>query len=492
MKAIIVVENPSRWPLELEGAELVSARNYLVGETWTERKRLRVYNLCRTYSYQTQGYYVSLLAAARGHRPLPTVETMQDLRLKPVVRLVSEQLEERIQKSLSPLKTNRFELSIYFGRNLAVRYDALARAIYDQFPLPLLRASFERRGKVWTLSSVRPIATLEIPDSHRPFIIKQAEAHFGRASRSAHTKPTFRYDLAILNDEAAVDSPSDPKALRKFVKAARDLSIDARLISLSDAANIGEFDALFIRETTAVNHPTYRLSRRAETEGLVVIDDPISILRCTNKVFLAELFARNRIPHPVTLVAHSDNVASIPDVVGLPCVLKKPDSAFSRGVIRVDTAEALEEQVKMFLKDSDLVVAQRYTPSDFDWRIGVLGGKALFACRYHMARGHWQIVATGSTGRRRYGRVEAVPLEQAPAEAIEIATRATRLIGDGLYGVDIKESKGEFVVIEINDNPNVDAGCEDAATGPLLYTTVMDWFRHKLDLRGPNGDPSFE
>ena len=49
---------------------------------------MRVFNLCRTYRYQTLGYYVSLLAAARGHRPLPTVATLQDLRSHTVVRIV--------------------------------------------------------------------------------------------------------------------------------------------------------------------------------------------------------------------------------------------------------------------------------------------------------------------------------------------------------------------------------------------------------------------
>jgi glutathione synthase/RimK-type ligase-like ATP-grasp enzyme len=485
LKAILVVESPDRWPFELEGAELVSARDYLVGETWSARKRLRVYNLCRTYGYQTVGYYVSLLAAARGHRPIPTVETLQDLRLAAVVRLASGQIEERIQRALLPLKGRRFELSIYFGRNLGRRYDGLARAIYEQFPLPLLRASFEKRGKTWTLSSVRPIATSEIPDNHHNFVIEQAEAHFGRRSRSATPKPTFRYDLAILTDADASDSPSDPRALRRFVKAARDLSIDARLIGRSDAADIGEFDALFLRETTYVDHPTYRLARRAETEGLVVIDDPISILRCTNKVFMAELFVRNAIPHPKTLVAHADNVAAIADSVGLPCVLKKPDSSFSRGVVRVDSVPELEKRVAEFLEESDLVVAQSFTPSEFDWRIGVLGNTPLFACRYHMARGHWQIVATGSSGQRRYGRVEALPLDEVPARALEVATKAARLIGDGFYGVDIKEANGEFLVIEINDNPNIDAGCEDAVIGGALYTRVMEWFRHKLDRRGP-------
>jgi glutathione synthase/RimK-type ligase-like ATP-grasp enzyme len=484
VKAILVIENTRRWPLEVEGAEVVSARDYLVNDEWSGRRGLRVYNLCRTYSYQTLGYYVSLLAAARGHRPFPTVETLQDLRLTPVVRIVSEQLDALIRKSLARLKGPRFDLSIYFGSSLAKRYEALTRALHEQFPVPLLRASFEKRGREWRLSSVRPIATSEIPDSHREFVIAQAEQHFGRRTRTPRAKRTYRYDLAILGAPKAVDSPSNAKALQRFVRAAREVGIDAQLIDHGEAANIAEFDALFIRETTYVDHPTYRLSRRAAGEGLVVIDDPISILRCTNKVFLAELFARQGIPHPKTVVAHADNIDGIADSVGLPCVLKRPDSSFSQGVVRVDSSEELRARTLEFLEDSDLVVAQSFTPSDFDWRIGVLGGEALFACRYHMARGHWQIVATEKSGRRRYGRIEALPLENAPREAIEIATRAANLIGDGLYGVDIKETGGDLVVMEVNDNPNVDAGYEDAVLGDKLYLAVMDWFRRRLDARG--------
>jgi glutathione synthase/RimK-type ligase-like ATP-grasp enzyme len=433
---------------------------------------------------------VSLLAAARGHRPIPTVETLQDLRHAPVVRLVSEELEELIQRSFARLERKRFEVSVYFGRNLARRYDALARALYEQFPVPLLRATFEKRGREWQLASVRPIATSEIPESHEAFVIAQAEQHFGRRPRPSRAKRAFRYDMAILAaPENAPDAPSDPKALRRFVRAARDLAIDARLIDQHDAADVAEFDALFIREATYVNHPTYRISRRAASEGLVVIDDPVSILRCTNKVFLAEVFARKGIPHPATLVVHDDNVDEIADRVGLPCVLKRPDSAFSRGVVRVDTPEELRARVTDYLRDSELVVAQAFTPSEFDWRIGVLGGEALFACRYHMARGHWQIVAESRGGRRRYGKVEALPLEQTPAQAIEVATRAARLVGDGFYGVDIKQTGRRFLAIEVNDNPNVEAGYEDAVLGQRLYVAVMDWFRHKLDARGSEGGP---
>lgn len=486
MPALIVVEAPKRWALRLRGADVVSARDYLAGNGFSTHRKLRVYNFCRTYGYQTLGYYVSLLAAARGHRPLPAVETLQDMRLEPVRRVVSEQLGELIQSSFAPLKTSRFDLSVYFGRALAHRYDRLAKALYAQYPTPLLRGTFERDRKEWRLVSIRPISTSEIPESHRPFVIEQAERSFGRRDRRT-TPRSYQYDMAILVDENEEDAPSDPRAIRAFIKAGREKGIDTAVIGPEDAGCIAEFDALFLRMTTAVNHPTYRLARRAEAEGLVVIDDSISILRATNKVFQAELLQHNHIPHPPTFVVHAGNVDQIAERVGLPCVLKRPDSAFSRGVVRIDEAGELVRHAGEILDDSALVVAQAFMPSSFDWRIGVLGGKPLYACRYHMAPGHWQIVSTGSAGRRRYGRVQAVRMARVPKGAIEIAVRAAALIGDGLYGVDVKEIDGAFLVIEINDNPTIETGEEDGVVGDQLYRRVMTWFRNRLDARGANG-----
>ena len=115
------------------------------GREFAEEKRAAVFNLCRDLSYQSLGYYVSLLAAARGHRPLPSIGTLQDLGAGPAVRAFADDIDPLIQSQLAHLKSPRFELSIYFGRNLARRYDGLAAALHDQFPVPLLRASFEKR-----------------------------------------------------------------------------------------------------------------------------------------------------------------------------------------------------------------------------------------------------------------------------------------------------------------------------------------------------------
>jgi glutathione synthase/RimK-type ligase-like ATP-grasp enzyme len=479
---LVVVENTAHWPLRLEGAQVVSARHYLTDPRYAALRPATVFNVCRHYGYQSLGYYVSLLAAARGHRPLPSVETLQDLRLAPVVRVLAADLEEEVQRALRPLRSRRFELSVYFGRNLARRYERLSRALFDLFPAPFLRASFLRERE-WKLQTVRPVATSEIPEAHRDFVMRQAREYFAHPRRRRRA-PSYRYDLAILRDPSELNSPSNDTAIRKFLRAARDAGLDAEIIGREDHHAVAEFDALFLRETTSVNHHTYRMARRAAAEGLVVIDDPESIVRCTNKVFQAELFARHGVPSPETLVVHEGNADEVRRRLGFPCVLKRPDSSFSQGVVRVGSAEDLEEALRRFFADSQLVVAQRYVPSAFDWRIGVLAGRALYACRYHMAPGHWQIVRTDGEKGRRFGLVEAVPLAAAPRGAVAMAERIASLIGEGLYGVDVKELDARFLVMEVNDNPSLDAGCEDGVLGDALYAAIMGHFRERLDARG--------
>ena len=152
-----------------------------------------------------------------------------------------------------------------------------------------------------------------------------------------------------------------------------------------------EYDALFIRENTHVNHHTYRFARKAQSEGLAVMDAPDAILKCNNKVYLAERMLAAEIPSPKTMIVHNENRDQIIKEFGLPVVLKSPDSTFSRGVVKAKTAEELEKELDTILAESDLAIAQAYMPSDYDWRIGVLDGIPLYACKYYMAKGHWQI-----------------------------------------------------------------------------------------------------
>jgi glutathione synthase/RimK-type ligase-like ATP-grasp enzyme len=186
---------------------------------------------------------------------------------------------------------------------------------------------------------------------------------------------------------------------------------------------------------------------------------------------------------PRTIVIHRDNVGEIAEKLGFPCVLKKPDSAFSLGVTRVESEQQLDKHMESLLAESDLVVAQEYLPTTFDWRIGIIAGQPIFACKYYMAPNHWQIVKRDGGGRRRYGRCETLPVELAPRSAVQVALKAANGIGTGLYGVDVKQSGKQCFVIEVNDNPNIDAGEEDAVLKQELYRRIMNVFLRRIEHR---------
>ena len=244
-------------------------------------------------------------------------------------------------------------------------------------------------------------------ESDHEFLLAAAADYFSGKRRRVRRRPQSRYDLAILHDPAEAEPPSDKKALERFEDAAEGLGFGVEFITKDDVGRVAEFDGLFIRETTAVNHHTFRIARRAEAEGLVVIDDSNSILKCTNKVYLAELLTRHKIACPKTLVVHADNIDDIVPMLGLPVVLKQPDSAFSKGVTKVETEEAMRATVKEMLAQSELIVAQGFLPTDFDWRVGILDGRPLYVCKYFMARRHWQIVRhSAEGGEGDYGRAK--------------------------------------------------------------------------------------
>ena len=481
MDHLLIVDNPDNWPLHVPGVEVVAAKTYLTDPRFASLDRAKAYNLCRSFKYQTAGYYVSLLATARGHQPLPSIETIQDLRLDPVIRVAGQELDDLIQKTLKPLKSDTFELSIYFGKNTATRYDKLTAALFGQFPSPLLRVTFKLTDR-WHIEGIRVLGSRDIPDSHREFCVQQAEAYFSKPAR-AKRKKAYRYDLAILRDPDEPLPPSTERTIGLFTSAAESLGLRTEQISKSDYGRVAEFDALFIRETTSVNHHTFRFARRASTQGVVVIDDPESILRCSNKVFLAELLSRHGLPTPKTVIFSKDNWEQVIEKIGFPCVLKLPDSSFSVGVVKVEDQKAYQEVLPKMLETSELLIAQEFTPTAFDWRIGVLDGQPLYACRYHMARKHWQIIKHSEGGKVRHGQADTVPVHQAPAKVVRAAVKAARLIGDGLYGIDCKEIDGQPMIIEVNDNPNIDAGTEDKVLGPVLYETIMRTFIARIESR---------
>jgi glutathione synthase/RimK-type ligase-like ATP-grasp enzyme len=485
MNILFVVSQQQDWPSDIPGVSVIPAQTYLMDPAYGDTGSTKVFNLCRSYRYQSHGYYVSLLAEARGHQPLPDVQSMKDLHSDTLVQDITEKLGNLIDCSLSMTTEEVVDLNLYFGRDAGQHHPHLSEQLFKLLRMPVLHVRFERVNQRWHLCSVYPGNISDIPHHHREFATQAAIDYLKEQRIRSHAPPSRKPSLAILHDPQRAASPSNPEALQKFREAAELLGMTAELITAKDAHRLNEFDALFLRDTTNVDHYTYQLSRQAAEAGMVVIDDPDSILRCTNKIYLNELLTRHHIPTPKTLVVHKGNVDQIVATLGLPCILKQPDGAFSLGVLRIESEQELLVKVDELLKESELVLAQEYLPTEFDWRIAVLDQRPLFVCKYYMAPGHWQIIKHEHQ-RISEGKTEALSVGEAPDEVVKIAVQAANLIGDGFYGVDLKQVGVQCYVIEINDNPNVDAGNEDAVLNDALYREVTGVFRKRIDARKGN------
>ena len=613
----ILLNSLNDWKPYCETDSLMTVTDYLE-HRYGERTPKLVINLSDEYGYNSEGYYCSLLAQARGHRVLPGVETLNKLESGAGIRM-NRNLQQLCQQWIerNRITDETWQLNIYFGTCREKGLEKIARFIFDHYPCPILRVTMNNHARN-QIESVQALSLRQLSESGQDDFANALDCFNKKVWRSPRSAKPARYNLAILydpdekfppsdkdalnkflevarkmnihaeliteeeatrlmefdalfirattalnhytfrlaqraamNDIAVIDDPesiirctnkvylcelfekaripapasqllfrsneysfgeiserlgapfilkipdgsfsvgmhkvaSDKDALNKFLEVARKMNIHAELITEEEATRLMEFDALFIRATTALNHYTFRLAQRAAMNDIAVIDDPESIIRCTNKVYLCELFEKARIPAPASQLLFRSNEYSFGEIserLGAPFILKIPDGSFSVGMHKVASDEELRAALDEMFRHSSVLLAQEFIPTEFDWRIGLLDGEPLFACKYYMAKGHWQIYnhAHDDTGRNLCGAWETVPIYKAPQKVLDTAVKAAALIGKGLYGVDLKLINGRAVVIEINDNPSIDHEVEDAVLGDELYYRILNHFVHCLN-----------
>lgn len=480
IKNIVVYDQPLEWLNLVKNITLVDANTFLNSPTYRSAKDMRIFNLCSSYAYQTLGYYVSLLAQARKLRAVPNVATIEDFTDETITESIGDEVQELIRKRLKKVRGDEFHLQIIFGDTIQVRYLDLAKAMYRLFESPFLDLMFKKNHH-WSLAKVTPISPQNVHLTEG--LVHQANLYFDHKHVPLNKFKTYKYDLAILIDPDEPAAPSGNTALVRFKKAAEKIGFYTEFITKEDYKRIPQFDALFIRATTNVNNYTYQFSRYAYSEGLVVIDDPWSILKCANKLYFHEAMNTQGVLTPKTLmVSPTTPLEEILNTFTFPVVLKRPDSSSSLGVFKVSSVAELSDKLIQLFQVSELIIVQEYITTPYDWRIGILQNKPIFASKYFMAKGHWQIYNWGSkTQRDMVGGCETFLVENAPKAVVDAAVRAAASMGDGFYGVDIKEVNGKVYVIEVNDNPSVDHHWEDQILGDDLYLLIMRNFMERIE-----------
>ena len=475
MKTVVVTDQNQEW-FDIADATVLTARHYLAEPENSNEGSVRVLNLCRTGRYQGRGYYVSLIAEARGQRPVADVKTIGDLKSDAYVQALDAEIQPVVQQTLHQDESKRFQLDVYLGKHPT--HQALAEQIFARVRVPLLRVVFTHAEKKWCLDTLQAIGLADIPPQNREVVLDAVKSYIAESSTAKRQgAKRDRPRLALLWDLNEPHKPSNEEAMQRFVKAAPLVGLDVEIIGPDALERLPEFDGLFNRASP--EGIIEEFVRRADALGMPVVDDPESILKCGNKVFMQELLNRHRITTPRTLIVHQGNVGEVVPTLGLPCVLKLPDSGFGLDVVKIESEDNLRKEAERFFKQSELIIAQEWLPSDFDWRVGIFDRRPLFVAKYYMAPGHWQVNKVVE-GKLVDGKTEAMTVGEAPEQVINTAVRAANLIGRGLYGADLKQVDDRIYLIEVNINPNIDAGNEDQVMGDALYREILGVFARRI------------
>ena len=437
------------------------------------------------------GYYASLLAEARGHRVIPTVETMLDLREPKLYEHALPELEEALNHCAQ-------------GADCQPRRDVQAPVLLRHRPRSALRGasagccstgSAARRsrstidaGERWAIDRLHPPAPLaKLATGGDGILPRGLHQHTQRewrdprrARRRAIPSPCCTIRRRSCRRRSPRRSSIWPAIAEKHVGRGR---ADHQAGSSPSSPNSTRCSsARPPRSTITPTASPGARSRKACRSSTI----RISMIRCTNKVYLHELLAaQQRAGAADGDARRRRRPADGRRRLGLPLVVKIPDGSFSRGVHKVETQRGVSQALADELfEDTDLLLAQKFMPTELRLaRRRARAASRSLSASIMMAKRHWQIVKHGPNGGAEGGRLQdASPLGEAPPQVIDTAVQAARAIGDGLYGVDIKETPDGVVRHRGQRQSRISSTASRTRSARTRSgTQVLKWFIKRID-----------
>ncbi|HEV2626815.1 MAG TPA: RimK-like ATPgrasp N-terminal domain-containing protein, partial [Xanthobacteraceae bacterium] len=198
---VILVDQPRDLPNAETPHKVITTSEYLARPRLFEMGRPKLVNLARSYAYQSKGYYASLLAEARGHRVVPTVETMLELREQKLYEHALPDLEEelnRCSRRADFQSVGEFKLLVCFGIARDERFEPFGRLLFDWFRCPALEVIIETGGTWLSIERIRPRAITRLANGEAEFFRESLHNHTKREWRDPKARSVAKYDLAVL------------------------------------------------------------------------------------------------------------------------------------------------------------------------------------------------------------------------------------------------------------------------------------------------------
>jgi len=283
--------------------------------------------------------------------------------------------------------------------------------------------------------------------------------------------------LAILSRSETIYST------KRLVEAATERGHDVRVVdTLRCYMNIasarptihyrGEqlesFDAVIPRIGASVTFYGTAVLRQFEMIGTFPLNESVAVTRSRDKLRSLQLLARRGIGMPVTGFARAaDDIGDVIEMVGgAPLVVKLLEGTQGIGVVLCETTKAAESVLEAFMGLNVSIMVQEYIKEagGADIRCFVIGDKVVAAIKRQALPGEFR------SNLHRGGSatlVKITPQERA------VATRAARIMGLNVAGVDILRSNHGPLVMEVNSSPGLE-GIE-GATGKDVAGLIIEF-----------------
>ena len=189
---------------------MITTSEYLARPRLFDMGRPKLVNLARSYAYQSKGYYASLLAEARGHRVVPTVETMLELREAKLYEHALPELEDELNRCARRADfqpEGEFKLLVCFGIARDPRFESFGRLLFDWFRCPALEVTVEP-GNWLSIERIRPRNITRLANGEAAFFREALHQHTKREWRDPKARTVAKYDLAVLYDPNEKMPPS--------------------------------------------------------------------------------------------------------------------------------------------------------------------------------------------------------------------------------------------------------------------------------------------
>ena len=173
-QVLVVVDSYEQWEPYYTSDSVVTIDTYLQDEKFSTSSYL-VINLCSDLSYLSEGYYCSLLAQARKHRVLPSIETLNRLDGSIPLKIGHNLPPHSTCQCLSKSDRDNGEyiLDLFFGKPKDNNFNKIGRTIFEHYPAPLLRVTISPSSP-YQIREIRNLPLEELDDQQQDLFCRQS------------------------------------------------------------------------------------------------------------------------------------------------------------------------------------------------------------------------------------------------------------------------------------------------------------------------------